>query len=109
MNANVDQNLIDEIVKRFLSCYKPIAIYLFGSQAWGTPDKSSDIDFFIIVDKSSDSQAERIRKGLRELKGIHADVDILVFTMSEIEEKKDQPSSLIYKVLNKGIKLYEAV
>ena len=108
MNANLDQNLIDEVVKHLLNAYNPLSVYLFGSQVWGNPDESSDIDFFIIVDKSDYNHAERIRIGLRELKGIHADIDIIVFTSCEIAEKKNHPSTLIYKVLNKGVKLYEA-
>lgn len=108
MAYNFDKSLMSEITKHLLVAYKPLAIYLYGSQVWGTPDKSSDIDFFIIVDKSELDHAERIRIGLRELKGVHANVDILVFTLREVSEKKDHPSSLVYKVLNKGIKIYEA-
>jgi len=108
MNTELDKSLLDEIVKHLLIAYKPLAIYLFGSQVWGNPDKSSDMDFFIVVDKSEYDAAERIRIGLRELKGIHANVDLLVFTSSEIAEKKDHPSTLVYKVLNKGVKIYEA-
>jgi len=108
MNTELDKSLLDEIVKHLLIAYKPLAIYLFGSQVWGNPDKSSDMDFFIVVDKSEYDAAERIRIGLRELKGIHANVDLLVYTSSEIAEKKDHPSTLVYKVLNKGVKIYEA-
>jgi len=108
MNTELNKSLLDEIVKHLLIAYKPLAIYLFGSQVWGNPDKSSDMDFFIVVDKSEYDAAERIRIGLRELKGIHANVDLLVFTSSEIAEKKDHPSTLVYKVLNKGVKIYEA-
>jgi len=46
--------------------------------------KWSDIDLCIIVEESSEKQVERIRNGLRELKGIHFPVDILVFTIEEI-------------------------
>ncbi|HQO03367.1 MAG TPA: nucleotidyltransferase domain-containing protein [Spirochaetota bacterium] len=108
MNTELDKSLLDEIVKHLLNAYKPLAIYLFGSQVWGKPDTSSDMDFFIVVDKSEYDAAERIRIGLRELKGIHANVDLLVYTSSEIAEKKDHPSTLVYKVLNKGVKIYEA-
>lgn len=108
MNENIDQSVLDEIIKHLLHAYNPLAIYLFGSQAWGNPGKSSDIDLFIVVNKSEYNAAERIRIGLRELKGVHANVDLLVFTSSEIAEKKDHPSTLVYKVLNKGVKLYEA-
>ncbi len=108
MALNIDKSLMSEITEHLLAAYNPLAIYVYGSQVWGTPDKSSDIDFFVIVAESELDHAERIRIGLRELKGIHANVDILVFTVSEISKKKDHPSSLVYKVLNKGVKIYEA-
>lgn len=68
----------------------------------------SAIDFIIIVDKSEYDAAERIRIGLRKLKYIHADIDLLVYTKDEIEEWKTHPSTLAYEVLNKGLELYEA-
>ncbi len=108
MINNIDKSLLDEIIKHLLNAYKPQSIYLFGSHVWGIPDKSSDIDFFVIVNESEYDHAERIRIGLRELKNVHANVDILVYTKSEVSGKKDHPSTLVYKVLNKGVKVYEA-
>lgn len=108
MSIKINNILIDEVTRHLIKAYNPLAIYLFGSYAWGNPGKSSDIDFLIIVDKSEYDAAERIRIGLRELKDIHADIDILVYTSDEVETRITHPSTLIYKVLNKGVKLYEA-
>jgi predicted nucleotidyltransferase len=108
MNTQINKTLIDEVTRQLVKAYDPLAIYLFGSYAWGSPDKSSDIDFFVIVDKSEYDAAERIRIGLRELKDIHADIDILVYTSAEVATRNTHPSTLTYKVLNKGVKLYEA-
>lgn len=108
MNTEINRNLINEVTRHLVKAYNPIAIYLFGSYVWGNPGKSSDIDFFIIVDKSEYDAAERIRIGLRELKHIHADIDILVYTRDEIAAWDNHPSTLVFKVLNKGLKLYEA-
>ena len=83
-------------------------VYLFGSYAWGTPGKNSDIDLFIVVEKSDLDRAERIRIGLRALIDLNIPVDILVYTKEEVEEKKNHPSTLTYKVLTRGVKLYEA-
>jgi predicted nucleotidyltransferase len=108
MNTDTNKTLIDEVIAHLVKAYNPLPIYLFGSYAWGSADKSSDIDFFVIVDKSEFDAAERIRIGLRELKGIHADIDILVYTSAEVAMRNTHPSTLTYKVLNKGVKLYEA-
>jgi uncharacterized protein len=104
----ISQKDIDNVVNRLVSLYKPMTIYLYGSYAWGDPNIYSDIDICVIVQDSAQSQEERIRAGLRELKGIHIPVDILVLTIKEIQDHKDHPSTLIYKVFSKGKKLYEA-
>nr|HPJ44359.1 nucleotidyltransferase domain-containing protein [Spirochaetota bacterium] len=67
-----------------------------------------DIDLFIVVKKTDLDRAERIRVGLRALLDMNLSVDILVYTKEEVEEKKNHPSTLTYKVLNRGVKLYEA-
>lgn len=108
MYSEINKSLIEEITRLFIRIYNPVAIYLFGSYVWGNPDKASDIDFFIIVDKSEHDAAERIRIGLRALKHIHADIDLLVYTREEVAIWNNHPSTLVFKVINKGLKLYEA-
>ncbi len=108
MILKIDDDVFKEIVSRLIKVYQPLEIYLFGSYAWGEPTKNSDIDFFIILEESEFDLAERIRIGLRELKGIHEDVDIMVFTLNEIKDRKNHPSTLVHKVLSGGVKLYEA-
>jgi predicted nucleotidyltransferase len=100
--------MIQEVVTRLIKTYQPVAIYLFGSYAWGEPNKDSDIDFFIIINTSNLNKADRIRIGLTELMDIRLPVDILVFTRDEVEAQKYHPSTLTHKVISRGVKLYEA-
>jgi uncharacterized protein len=93
---------------KLLDVYNPQAVYLFGSHAWGDPDEKSDIDVFIILSSSDLRQAERIRIGMRALIGTNIDVDLLVFTQEEVAQRKDDPSTLVHKILVKGKRLYEA-
>jgi predicted nucleotidyltransferase len=39
---------IKEVIQDIIREYKPEKIYLFGSLAWGKPNKDSDIDIFIV-------------------------------------------------------------
>ncbi len=100
--------LIHEIVSRFIATYHPQKIYLFGSQAWGSPSEDSDYDFCVILKSSNTSQAERIREGMRSLKGIPVPVDLLVLTEEEVKDRINHPSTLIHQVCTKGKKLYDA-
>jgi len=108
MSLEINNEKIKEVISRLVKVYHPDQVYLFGSYAWGVPDLSSDLDVCIIVHDADENQAERIRIGLRALKGIHIPVDILVYTWKEIEKNRNHPSTLIYKIFNKGRKLYEA-
>jgi len=112
-NVNIVSNyfgseLFKDIIDRMIKIYNPLEIYLFGSYAWGEPDKNSDIDLFIVVEKSDLNQADRMRIGLAELTNLNISVDLLVLTREELNAKKDHPSTLAHKVLAKGVKLYAA-
>jgi len=48
----IDNNVINEVKNRLVKAYDPLAIYLFGSHAWGAPTKDSDLALLIIVEKS---------------------------------------------------------
>jgi len=109
MNSEISQEQISMITSKLINVYNPDEMYLFGSYAWGAPDKDSDIDICVFLTNANFDKAERIRVGLRALRGIRIPVDILVYTWKEIEENRNHPSSLFYKILNNGVKLYEAV
>lgn len=104
----VPAHLLDDILQRLITEYSPEKIFLYGSQVWGEPDDHSDIDLCIILEHTTLSPAERIRIGLRALKGISVPVDLLVVTEDEIKDRMKHPSTLIHKVYSKGRVLYEA-
>lgn len=102
------EDLLRILVDRLVKVYAPRAIYLFGSQAWGNPDETSDVDLYVVVESSNATKVERIRPGLASLLDLNIPVDLLVVTLNELDERKNHPSTLAYKILNKGIRLYEA-
>jgi predicted nucleotidyltransferase len=104
----IDSKILNFILEKILSVYNPRRVYLYGSQAWGDPTNTSDIDLFVILDSSDLDMDERIRIGARALSGSGLDVDLMVMTEKELNERKDHPSTLVHKVITKGIKLYEA-
>jgi predicted nucleotidyltransferase len=102
------EGLLHTMIDRLVNVYRPRAIYLFGSQAWGNPGETSDVDLYVVVESSKATKAERIRLGLSALLDLNIPVDLLVVTLDELEERKNHPSTLAHKILNKGIRLYEA-
>jgi len=81
-------------------------IILFGSHAWGTPEKDSDVDLLVIVSHSDLSPTQRAAQAYRCLWGISAPIDVLVKTRSEVERYRHVRASLERKMLEQGRVLY---
>jgi predicted nucleotidyltransferase len=102
----ISKKTIEEVKKRLVRAYNPLAVYLFGSYAWGKPTDDSDLDLLIVVAKSD--------KKLHERSFIASDVlidfvlakDIIVYTKDEFEKKSKDITSLAYKIKKEGKELY---
>lgn len=94
------------VVTRLVETYKPLAIYLFGSYAWGQPTDASDVDMFIVVDKSDEPSYRRPVKGYHALFGLNIDTEIVVKTRSEFEATASDVTTLAYKIKREGKLVY---
>ena len=103
----ITPSLLNEITRRLVDEYQPEEIILFGSHAWGTPDRDSDLDLLVIVTESDLSPARRAVRAHRRLQGMNVSKDILVRTRSEVERYRHVRASLEHQILNKGSVLYE--
>ena len=55
------QEVIEEMTRRLVEFYRPVRIYLFGSQARGEAGPDSDLDFLVVV--PDDTPDQRMRTG----------------------------------------------
>ena len=102
----INKKIIDEVKKRLVKTYNPLAIYIFGSYAWGTPTKDSDLDLLIVVDESNEKTYCRVRSGQRALFGLNISKDMIVFTKEEFEKRSQDTTTLCHKIKNDGELLY---
>jgi predicted nucleotidyltransferase len=102
----VTTDLIEEIKNRLVSTYHPLAIYLFGSYAWGSPSDDSDVDILVVVDSSEEKTFKRAVAGHHSLFGLRVSKDLIVLTKQEFERESANPSSLCFKIQQKGKLLY---
>ncbi len=102
----ISQELLDEVTNRLAAELQPEGIWLFGSQAWGTPDEGSDLDLFVVVRESSEPPVQRMRRAHRCLRGLGLAKDVLVKTRAEFDRLRALPSTLDYLVFHRGRKLY---
>lgn len=103
----ITQEVLDDIKNRLVSVYNPVAIYLFGSYAWGTPNAESDLDLLIIIEKSEEKSFRRPLKGYDALTDFeYIPKDIIVQTKEEFERRSGEITTLEYKIKKEGELLY---
>ncbi|MDR3109693.1 MAG: nucleotidyltransferase domain-containing protein [Planctomycetaceae bacterium] len=100
---------IAEIVSRLVQAYYPLRIYLFGSYAWGTPNKDSDYDICVIVEKSDDKPRRRSLKGYYAIMDMkdRKPVDIIVYTVKDFEIAAKHPSTIASQIFREGVVIYD--
>ena len=95
-----------EIVEK-LKPLAPLKIILFGSYAYGTPTKDSDLDIFVINNNftSKIKEKSKIRKALKDIK---ISKDILVETEAYFLSHSDENwiNTALYDARHKGEILY---
>ncbi|MBC7343881.1 MAG: nucleotidyltransferase domain-containing protein [Clostridia bacterium] len=102
----VDDSLLQEVVKRIVEAVDPQKIILFGSYAYGKSHEGSDLDILVVMD----SDLPRYKRSVpiyRALAGLLIPKDVLVYTPQEIEAWKDVPQAFITTIVKKGKVIYE--
>ncbi len=105
MNKKTYQEEITKIIKNLKEKYLAEKIYLFGSFAWGKPERGSDIDL-LIIKKAKKNRHQRMIEAEKSLEGCKLPTDILVLTPKELEKRKKLGDFFIKLILKKGNLLY---
>lgn len=101
----ITEELIQEIKERIVSAINPEKIILFGSYAYGTPTKDSDLDLLVIMpsDEPMHKRIFRIRKLLLDFR---VPKDIIVYTPQEVDNWKNVSNAFITSIIRKGKVIY---
>lgn len=105
LRPQVTEELLQDIAQRIVEAFHPDKIILFGSYAYGTPHKDSDIDLLVIMEAEG-TRIERIRNVSRIAKVYFLPMDILVYSPAEIESRLAMGDFFIAEILAKGRVLY---
>jgi predicted nucleotidyltransferase len=108
MNSIIQEEL-DKLKEIIISTLPIEQIYLFGSYAYGNPNKDSDLDLFIIIKDEVQLRdidaAIQIRLAISEHQTMP--LDLIVIKKSQYLERKTAPT-LERKIAREGILLYAA-
>lgn len=111
----VQNNKYIEQLKTNLKTIDPYMVLLFGSYAYGKPDKDSDLDVFVVLNDLSMPVTFKEKQDLY-LKvspltrpvAKQIPIDLMVFTIPMFEQFKNAKTSFSEEVLTKGIVIYES-
>ena len=107
VTADIDEEMIREIVRRVLSVARPAKIILFGSAAAGKMTPDSDIDLLVVEAEPADRQEEYVRIR-RALGSLAYPFDILFISAQWFEESKDVIGGIAYAAHKHGRAIYDA-
>jgi predicted nucleotidyltransferase len=109
--VSISDELIDQMAQRIVREVDPQRIVLFGSWARGEANDQSDVDFLVVErepfgpNRSRRQEAVRIWQCLYEFR---VPKDILVYSLSEIDQWKGSRYHVVGRALKEGKVLYES-
>ncbi len=105
--TTLNDDLIDEIVRRVSGAVGPLRVILFGSAARGEMGPASDVDLLIVVPDGT-RRREASRKAFRALSGLGIAKDVIVVTEGDLKKFGGNPSLVIKPALEEGREVYHA-
>lgn len=97
---------LPHIVGRLVRAMDPVRIILFGSRARGDQRPDSDYDLLVVMDQVQDRRAARLEVR-RLLDDLPISKDVLVASISDIDDPDDPPWGALYWALQEGKTIYE--
>ncbi len=109
------ENIYIQQLKDSLMQINPYLVVLFGSYAYGTPNKDSDLDIFVVLRDNSLPTTFKEKQALylkvspyTRSVAKQIPIDLVVFTIPMYEQFKASNSNFSKEIFNKGIILYES-
>lgn len=98
--------IINPVLLNTIKLYQPRLAILFGSQARGDANPTSDVDIVLVKD-TQDKFFDRLKKFALMLPNNAPQVDALIYTPEEFANMKDWGIPLIQQAIKEGKVIYE--
>jgi uncharacterized protein len=105
---HLPEETLAEIVRRLAAALSPRAIYLFGSQAYGSPTEESDVDLMVVLPGPVPPVSVCYRRGHAALRGLALPVELHFASAASFERRRQYQASLEHEVAERGRLLYAA-
>lgn len=104
----VTEDLLAEVTRKLVEALHPLKIILFGSHAYGKPNRHSDLDIMIVVPHGEKSEYELAVEAYGATSDIPISKDIIVRHIDRYMDRLDLYCSLERVAETKGRLLYAA-
>jgi len=103
---SANQGVLNDLVERIVSRFRPEKIILFGSRARGDASPESDMDILIVLDSPGPTRA-RANEIDMALSDRTYPLDIIVVTPEKFESQKNSIGAVVRQAVLEGRVLYE--
>ena len=104
--VSVTEETLERLTSRLVDALRPERIYLFGSQAYGTPDPDSDLDLLIVVAKGGPPERDLTIRARQAIGEVPCGLDVLVYAADQFDSRSGWRANFEHTVRNKGRLLY---
>lgn len=104
----ITQSQIQRYCDAIAEAFRPAKIILFGSYAYGTPTKDSDVDVMVVMPRLGRSRHELATR-IREEVQCDFPVDVLVRGEADVKRRIRQKDMFMTHVTSEGRVMYEAL
>ena len=103
------KDTIQRILDKLVTGYAPQKVILYGSYAYGNPDRDSDIDL-LIIKETTERFIDRWVTVQQILTGTHPSIPVetLVLTPQEMERRLAIGDQFVEEIITRGEVLYAA-
>ena len=107
IEAHIDRATIQAITRLIVERFDPDQIILFGSHARGESNEHSDLDLMVVMhtDAGQHQHGNPVRRAIAER--FVLPVDVIIRSPEVFAEQRNNPYSMIHKVLEEGEVVYE--
>ncbi|MEA3351149.1 MAG: nucleotidyltransferase domain-containing protein [Chloroflexota bacterium] len=103
----VDKKQIDAFRDRIVTEFQPEKIILFGSYAYGKPNKDSDVDILVVLPFEGKS-AHKATEIIMAVGHPGFPVDLLARTPEKVKERISMGDFFMKEIFKQGESIYEA-
>lgn len=105
-SRRLNQQQLDEIVRRLVSALAPRRIYLFGSHAYGQPHEDSDVDLMLVLAGQVPPVSVCYRSGHASLRGLFVPVELHFASEAGFDRRRQAKGSLEHEIAEQGKLIY---